>query len=100
MGKATVAPIKRVTIPLLELTAAVVAVKWAQTLQFEFRYNEVQHFFISDSKVVLGYVANRSLRFFVFVANRVNFIQHIRMSTSGVMFQVTCMLLTTVADTK
>lgn len=74
LGKARVAPIKRVTIPRLELCAAVVAVKMAQTLESELQYENAKHFFYSDSKVVLGYLSNRSSRFHVFVANRVSLI--------------------------
>ena len=73
-GKARVAPIKPLTIPRLELTAAVMAIKVSLILKKEFTYSDVQHYFWSDSKVVLGYIANESKRFHLFVANRVGFI--------------------------
>ena len=62
-----------ISIPRLELTAAVVSVKVASMLDKEFRF---QHVFWSDSNVVLGYVANESKRFHVFVANRVQQIRN------------------------
>ncbi len=47
-------------------------------LSKELSYTSVSHFFWTDSRVVLGYIANESRRFHVFVANR---IQTIRNST-------------------
>ncbi len=76
MGKARVAPLRSVSIPRLELTAAVVSVKVAALLQSEFKFENAQHIFWSDSKVVLGYVANDSKRFHVFVANRIQLIRN------------------------
>ena len=74
LGKSRVTPIKPVTIPRLELTSAVVAVKAAITLNKEFMYENAEHFFWTDSKVVYGYIANETKRFHLFVANRVGFI--------------------------
>ena len=74
LGKSRVTPIKPVTIPRLELTSAVVAVKAAITLNEEFTYENTEHFFWTDSKVVLGYIANETKCFHLFVANRVGFI--------------------------
>ena len=79
LGKARVTPLKPVTIPRLELTAALVSVKVIQTLQEELEYDEVDEFFWTDSKVVLGYINNDARRFHTFVANRV---QQIRDHTS------------------
>ena len=75
MGKSRVAPLKPVTIPRLELTAAVCSVRISQQLQRELEYTIDQEYFWTDSKVVLGYIANESRRFHVFVANRVQEIQ-------------------------
>ena len=80
MGKARVTPLKIVTIPRLELTAAVVSVRISNLLKRELTLQQhVSEFFWTDSKVVLGYIANESRRFHVFVANRV---QKIRDSTT------------------
>lgn len=81
MAKSRVAPIKPATVPRLELSAAVLAVKASLVLDKEFGYTDAVHEFWCDSKVVLGYIANSSRRFHIFVANRVGFIQshtHVR----------------------
>ena len=74
MGKSRVSPIKPMTVPRLELSAAVLAVKMAHLLDSELGYINAKHFFWCDSKVVLGYIGNTSKRFHVFVSNRVGFI--------------------------
>lgn len=68
-------PLKPVTIPRLELQAAVTSVKVGLQVRRELRLTDVHEFFWSDSKVVLGYIANERRRFHVFVANRVQLIQ-------------------------
>ena len=76
IGKARVAPLKPVTVPRLELTAAVVSVKTSAQLQQELDYERVEEVFWTDSKVVLGYIANETRRFHIFVGkNRVQQIQ-------------------------
>ena len=49
--------------------------KISQQIRQELSLDDVQEFFWSDSKVGLGYIANESRRFHVFVANRVQLIQ-------------------------
>lgn len=71
MGKAKVTPTKSVTMPRLELCAAVMSAKVSHFLQRELQYEQLQQVFYTDSKVVLGYISNESKRFHVFVANRV-----------------------------
>ena len=71
MSKARVAPKKKVTIPRLELQAAVLSAKTARFVQKELDIPVNQHFFWSDSKVVIGYIQNESRRFHTYVANRV-----------------------------
>lgn len=78
IGKARVAPTKVVTIPRLELTAAVVSAAVSSMLKEELELKVDQEYFWTDSKVVLGYIANEARRFHVFVANRV---QRIRDTT-------------------
>ena len=73
--KSRVAPLKLITIPCLELNNALLSVKISCMLDLEFQYGDAKHFFYSDSQVVLNYIANSSRRFYVFVANRVGYIQ-------------------------
>ncbi|KAK3087993.1 hypothetical protein FSP39_013221 [Pinctada imbricata] len=75
IGKARVAPLKVVTIPRLELTAAVLSVKMSSFLKRELNIHINKEFFWTDSKVVLGYINNEARRFHVFVANRVQVIR-------------------------
>lgn len=77
MGKSRVAPLKHVTIPRLELSAAVVAVKVSSTLTAELSYQNIVNVFWIDSKVALGYIGNDARRFHVFVANRVQQIRNV-----------------------
>ena len=52
-----VSPIKPVTVPRLELTAVVLAVRCSVILEKEFKFEDsVKHFLYSDSTVVLGYI--------------------------------------------
>ena len=53
MGKSRVAPLKPVTIPRLELTAAECSVRISQQLQWELECTIDQEYFWTDSKVVL-----------------------------------------------
>lgn len=77
-AKARVAPIKVTTIPRLELTAAVVSVAASSTIKEELGLKNVDEYFWTDSKVVLGYINNEAHRFHTFVSNR---IQKIRLSS-------------------
>ena len=77
-SKSRVAPTKPVTVPRLELTAAVLSVRMSKFLQDELKLQHLQEFYWTDSKVVLGYISNEARRFHVYVANRV---QEIRSHT-------------------
>ena len=79
MGKSRVTPLKCVTIPRLELAAAVLSVRMSEQLKRELDMKIVDEVFWSDSKVVLGYINNNAKRFQVYVANR---IQEIRNKSS------------------
>lgn len=69
MGKARVSPLKSVTIPLLELTAAVLAVRVDVMLKAELELELGQFVFWTDSTSVLKYISNEDKRFHTFVAN-------------------------------
>lgn len=79
MGRSRVSPLKVVTIPRLELTAAVISVEVSNVLKRELDYVDVEELFWTDSKAVLGYIRNEARKFHTFVANRV---QRIQLSTT------------------
>ncbi|XP_028406775.1 uncharacterized protein LOC114529217 [Dendronephthya gigantea] len=71
MGKSRLAPIKPVTIPRMELSAAVVATKLDLITRQELSFPIDESFFWTDSTCVLRYIENQDKRFQTFVANRV-----------------------------
>ncbi|PIK53264.1 hypothetical protein BSL78_09838 [Apostichopus japonicus] len=75
MGKARLCPLKRVTIPRLELMSAVLAVELGQVITKELRLPIENLIYWTDSTSVLQYIKNESRRFRTFVANRVAKIQ-------------------------
>ena len=75
MGKSRVAPMKQISVPRMELTAAVVSVRVSRLLQKELTYPDLKTFFWTDSQAVLGYISNEARRFHTFVANRAQFIR-------------------------
>ncbi|XP_033744340.1 uncharacterized protein LOC117330227 [Pecten maximus] len=70
-GKSKIAPVRGHTIPRLELCAAVMAVELAEFLCESLHISLQSVRYYSDSKVVLGYVNNKTRRFYTYVANRV-----------------------------
>jgi hypothetical protein len=81
MGKARVAPLKQVSIPRLELTAATVATKVNTMLLKELAIPVNETYFWTDSMTVLRYINNESTRFQTFVANRLAVIRDASKST-------------------
>ena len=75
MAKSRVAPLKRPTVPRLELTASVVSVKVANPLKNELDVSTSNEYFWTDSQVVLAYIVNEANRYRLFVANRVKLIR-------------------------
>ena len=75
LGKARVTPLKPVTVPRLELTAAVVSIKSSEQLQRELDFEELEDVYWTDSQAVLEYIANETRRFHVLAANWVQQIQ-------------------------
>ena len=60
------------SIPRLELTAAVLSVKVACLLRKELQIDGLKERFWTDSQVVLAYIRSSSKRFKVFVANLIH----------------------------
>ena len=75
LGKARVAPVKKVTIRRLELTAAVLAVRVDRMLKAELQLELENSVFWTDSTTVLKYIRNETKRFRTFVANRISVIR-------------------------
>ena len=71
MGKSRLAPVKAVSIPRLELMAAVLAVTVDQFIKEELEIKVTDTIYWTDSTSVLQYIRNESRRFKTFVANRV-----------------------------
>lgn len=69
MGKSRLAPIKPVTIPRLELSAAVIAMRLDRISRNELTLSITESFFWTDSPCVLWYIENQDKRFQTFVAN-------------------------------
>ena len=74
MGKSRVTPLKTVSIPRLELTAATTAVKLDKMLKNELSIPLDRSVFWTDSTAVLQYLRNDDKRFQTFVANRISLI--------------------------
>ena len=75
MGKARVAPKMFASIPRLELVAAVLSVKISNMIKKELQLQQLDEYFWTDSRVVLGYIANDTKAFKTFVVKRVHMIQ-------------------------
>jgi len=71
MAKSRLAPLKGMTIPRLELTAAALAARVDEQLREELRLPRDCCYFWTDSTIVLGYIKNESKRYKTFVSNRV-----------------------------
>ena len=67
MGKARAAPTKIVTIPRLELTAAVTSAAVSNMLREELELRIDEEYYWTDSQVVLGYINNDARRLHVFL---------------------------------
>ena len=75
IGKSRVSPIKYVSIPRLELTAATLSIKMSKLIRKELDIKNYEETYWTDSKVILGYINNEVKRFKIFVANRVQTIK-------------------------
>ncbi|XP_068758326.1 uncharacterized protein [Montipora capricornis] len=75
MGKSHLAPLKAMTIPRLELTAATMSVRIGGMVSRELVDPVDSETYWTDSTTVLKYIRNEAKRFHVFVANRVQSIR-------------------------
>ena len=73
-SRAHLAPIKSVSIPRLELTAAKLAVQVNMELTRALEVSTPRVWFWTDSTAVLKYIKNETTRYHVFVANRLSVI--------------------------
>ena len=71
MAKARLAPVKQLTVPRLELTAATLAVKMDYMIRHELSQPIHSSVFWTDSMCVLQYITSEDRRFHTFVENRV-----------------------------
>ena len=74
VGKSRLAPLKGITIPRLELSAAVVSVKLDNMIRRELDLPIKASIFWSDSTSVIQLIRNQTKRFQTFVANRLSII--------------------------
>ncbi|XP_014674050.1 PREDICTED: uncharacterized protein LOC106814267 [Priapulus caudatus] len=77
MSKGRVATIKQLTIPRLELQAAVLSAKVDCLLRRELELCITKSYFWTDSELVLKYIKNEARRFQVFVGNRISTIRQL-----------------------
>ena len=75
VAKSRVPPIKPVSIPPTELTAAVVSINVTSIVKSELDYENLQSVYYIDSEVVIGYINKEARRFHVYVGNRVQYIR-------------------------
>ena len=76
MGKARLAPIHKITIPRLELTAAVISVKLSEIIREELEIKTDQVNYWTDSTTVLKCLNSDSKRFHTFESNRLTVIRN------------------------
>ncbi|CAH8654158.1 unnamed protein product [Schistosoma haematobium] len=76
-SKSRVAPIKQVTVPRLELAAAVLSARIGEVLNKNLPHVFDKTHFWTDSMIVLYYIKNTDSRYSTFVANRLAAIHHL-----------------------
>ena len=74
MSNTRLAPLKSLSVPRLELTAATLAVKLVKMLRKELEVSINGSVFWTDSTSVLRYIENKDKRFHMFVSNRLTMI--------------------------
>lgn len=71
MSKSKLTPIPEQTVPRLELCAVVLPVELAELISPESDIKLDDTKFYSNGKVVLGYINNKTRRFYFYVSNRI-----------------------------
>ena len=74
-SKSHVAPLKSMTIPRLELQAAVLSAKLSKYIKDHMDLTMSKVTYWTDSEIVLKYIENDTKKFHVFVANRISTIR-------------------------
>ena len=75
--KSKVAPIKKVTLPRLELQAAVLAAKMSKFIKEEINLPQIKTYLWTDSTTVLHWIKSTSRQYKTYVANRVQLVQEL-----------------------
>ena len=71
IAKSRLTPLKTISIPRLELSAATVSIRLDRMMRKELQLPIDASYFWTDSTTVLKYINNEDKRFHTFVANRV-----------------------------
>lgn len=69
--KSKVAPVKKVTLPRLELMAAVLAATMSQFLKQEMKLPEIKTYLWTDSSITLHWIKGSSRQYKTYIANRI-----------------------------